>query len=95
MKKRFYIVAFHPEKDSDLLLTAVVPVDDVDKREFSYTQEIAIDGVAYDAEIYGYKSTNGVCEFSKVKIYPFNETNNINTCEVVASIPHDFTVTNE
>lgn len=95
MKRRFYIVAFHSEKDSDLLLTAVVPVDDVDKREFSYTQEIAIDGVAYDAEIYGYKAPNGVCEFNKVKIYRFNKSTLINTCEVVASIPHDFTVTNK
>lgn len=87
MTKKFnmwYTIIFKDE--NDLLLSMLLPVRDVEDGLFSYTQEVAIDGVVYDATLLGIKDSNSkdnICKFHKVNLHPYDEDEIVKTCEIV------------
>lgn len=79
---RKWNVIIFKDNESELLLSMIVPIADIEKGSFNYWQEIAIDGVAYDVLVCGTKLRT-CCKFDKVRIFEFNSNKFIRDCEIV------------
>lgn len=83
--KKWYSIIFEADADG-LLLSMLVPVNDIYGGKFEYTQEVAIDGVAYDAVVKGYTPDKKDIYFARVELYLFDDDKHIRDCHIVKTL---------
>lgn len=84
--KKWYSIIFEADADG-LLLSMLVPINDINGGKFEYTQEVAIDGVAYDAVVKGFMPDDKkYIYFARVELYLFDDDKHIRDCHIVKTI---------